>query len=450
MQDRANRGRISPALLQSGVGLMLLVAAGALIASVGWINNFVFSGRSYRATFLFPNVGGMVVGTKVGYRGVRVGQVTRITPEPEGVAVDVEIMPADQLIPSNSVIEAVQSGLVGETTIDITPLQSLQVAAIKAKPLSPNCDPALIICDGSRLQGQAALNVNTLIRSLLRIANTFSDPELVAAFRSFVQRTSTTLGKVNQFSGEATTLIQDVKKTGTVQELNRGMNSLPQVSGGINELSGNLRGVGNLSSEATAVLRNLQQNGGLQNLDSTLAQARETLRVVGETAQELRTFLAANQNRIETTLDSIKNTSDRLRTTMVRLDPLLDKVEKTQIVENLDTISANAAKLSQNLADLSVYLGDPQTIVLIQQLLDSARAAFENVNKVTSDLDQITGDPELRRELIQLIRGLNNLVSSSEQLQKDVAYGQALTQMAAEIAAIAPPAPPVPQKKQQP
>ena len=59
-------------------------------------------------------------------------------------------------------------------------------------------------------------------------------------------------------------------------------------------------------------------------------------------------------------------------------------------------------------------------------------------------MDQITGDPELRRQLIQLIRGLNNIISSTEQLQKDVVYGQTLTEVAAEIAAIAPD---TPQKK---
>jgi phospholipid/cholesterol/gamma-HCH transport system substrate-binding protein len=165
---------------------------------------------------------------------------------------------------------------------------------------------------------------------------------------------------------------------------------------------------------------------------------------VGETADQLRGFLSANQTRIEGTLDSIKTTSDRLQVTTSKLNPLLDQVERSQIIGNLDTISANAASLTKNLENLSLYLGDPKTIVLIQELLDSARAALENVNKVTSDLDQITGDPELRRQLIQLIRGLNNIISSTEQLQKDVVYGQTLTEVAAEIAAIAPD---TPQKK---
>jgi phospholipid/cholesterol/gamma-HCH transport system substrate-binding protein len=439
MQSR-NRQRISPTLLQSAVGLMLLASGVALIGVITWLADFSLGGRSYRATFLFPNVGSMVVGTRVGYRGVRVGQVERITPEPEGVAVDVRISPADRIIPSNSVIEAVQSGLVGETRIDITPLQSLPTGVATGTPLSADCESSIIICNGSRLQGQAALDVNSLIRSLLRISNLITDPELVAAFRSLTQRTSTTLGRLNQVSGEATTVLKDVQRSGTISNLNSGMRSLQ----GLDRVSGSLEGLGGLSQEAKTLLRDLQANGGLQNLDSTLLEARKTLATVGKTAEQISLFLSANQNRIVGTLDSIQRTSDSLQTTITRLDPMLSKVEKSQLIDNLEQISANAAVLSGNLSNLTVFLGDPETVVTLQKLLDSARVSFENIQKLTSDLDEITGDPQLRQDLIRLIQGLSNLVSSTQQLQQDILYGQALTQMATEIAPLAPTEPPTP------
>jgi phospholipid/cholesterol/gamma-HCH transport system substrate-binding protein len=420
---------------------MLLVSGGILIWFISWLSNFSFGGRSYRATILFPNVGGMMVGTRVSYRGVRVGQVTAITPEPEGVAVEVEISPADRLIPSNSVIEAIQSGLVGETTIDITPLQGLPVGGVKEPPLSPNCNTEVIICNKVRLQGQSALNVNTLIRSLLRISNLVSDPDLVAGFRSFTQRASTALGGLDRFSGEATTALSEVRRGGTLGKFNAGMNSLeslPQVSGSLDRLSSDLSSVGGLSQEATTLLRSLQGSGGLRNLDATLVEARKTLLLVGQTTEELRTFLAANQNRLIATLDSIKTTSDRLQTTLTALEPILTEVQKSQIIENLNTISANAVKLSENLGNFTAYLSDPATVVTLQQLLDSSRAAFANLQKITSDVDEITGNPQLRQEIIRLIQGLSRLVSSSEQLQQEFAQGQAMTRMAAQIATIAP------------
>ena len=102
---------------------MVLAALGLMGAVVLWVQNFSLRGRSYQATILFPNAGGMAAGTNVAYRGVKVGQVLDVTPEPAGVVVEIEISPADRLIPSNARIEATQAGLVGETSIDITPLQ---------------------------------------------------------------------------------------------------------------------------------------------------------------------------------------------------------------------------------------------------------------------------------------------------------------------------------------
>ncbi len=441
--DRSRRG-ISPTLQQSGIGLMLLVSAGLLIWLISWLSKFTFGGQSYQATFLFPNVGGMTSGTRVTYRGVRVGRVLDINPEPAGVAVKVEISPADRLIPSNSLIEAIQSGLVGETSIDITPLQALPPGGVKRGPMSPNCDPAVIICNNSRLQGQSALNVNTLIRSLLRISNLVSDPDMVAAFRTFTGRASTALGSIDRFSNEATTVLGDVRRGGTVDKVNQGMssldslNSLPQVSGSLDRVSENISEVAQLSSEARTLIRDLQGTGGLKNLDSTLVETRKTMLLVGQTAEELRTFLAANQNRIVTTLDSIKTTSDRLQTTLGTLDPILTSVQKSELVGNLDTISANAAQLLKNLESFTSYLNDPATVVLLQQLLDSSRAAFSNLQKITSDLDQITGNPELRQQIIRLIQGLNKLVSSSEQLQNQYAQSQTVARVAVQIATLAP------------
>ncbi|MEG3439370.1 MlaD family protein [Pannus brasiliensis CCIBt3594] len=454
MQARGSRQRISPTLLQSGIGLLLLASGGILIWLISWLSHFSFGGRSYRATILFPNVGGMLVGTRVGYRGVRVGQVIAITPEPEGVAVEVEISPADRVIPSNSLIEAIQSGLVGETTIDITPLQGLPVGGVQNLPLSPNCDSAVIICNGSRLQGQSSLNVNSLIRSLLRIANIVSDPDMVASFRSFTQRASTALGSFDRFSGEATGVLSEARRSGTIGKLNTGMrslssldkslgslnslDSLERVSGSLDRLSNDLSGVGGLSQDARALIRDLKGTGGLRNLDSTLVEARRTLLMVGQTTEELRGFLSANQNRLVATLDSIKTTSDRLQTTLNALDPILTDVQKSQIIENLNTISASAVTLTKNLENFSTYLGDPATVVQLQQLLDSSRAAFSNLQKLTSDVDEITGDPKLRQEIIRLIQGLSRLVSSTEQFQNEFAQSQAMAKMAVQIATIAP------------
>ncbi len=431
MQSSGNSRRVSPVILQSAVGLMILTAFGALIFLILWLKNIGFGGRSYRATIVFPNAGGMTVGTRVAYRGVKVGQVRSITPEPEGVKVEVEISPADRLIPSNSRIEATQAGLVGETTIDITPLQSVPGKMIKGKPLDSNCNGSVIICNGSVLQGLGSLDVNTLIRSLLKISNLISDPQVTASIRSIAQRSSVALsklGSLGELSSEATVLLKQANRTDSLGNLNQTLGSLNRAAGDISELS----------EDSRALLDAIEQSGGVDNINSTLTEARNALLSVGQAAEQVRLFMVVNQDRLIATLDSVRLTSDQLRTTVNRLDPLLAELEKEELIENIDTIIQNSVELTGNLQNFSAQLNDPQTILQLQKILDSARSVFENVQKLTSDLDELTGDPQLRRDLIRLIQGLSDLVSSTQQLHQQVLYAQSLNQIAAEMAAIQP------------
>jgi phospholipid/cholesterol/gamma-HCH transport system substrate-binding protein len=64
-----------------------------------------------------------------------------------------------------------------------------------AKPLDPNCDRTLVVCDGSRLSGQIGISVDELIRFSTRFASVYSDPEVSAnlneAVKTYPEFTST-------------------------------------------------------------------------------------------------------------------------------------------------------------------------------------------------------------------------------------------------------------------
>ena len=407
MQNTGGRRRFSPSMVQSAVGLMILVTLGSLGGLVLWVTNFSFGGRSYKATFLFPNAGGMTEGTRVAYRGVAVGQVLNIEPETGGVAIEVEIWPADRLIPTNSRIEATQAGLVGETSIDITPLQPLPPEGVTAKPLDPDCEPTVIICNGSRLEGEGRLDVNALIRSLLQISNRLNDPEVTTSIRSVVQN-------INRATDSASDVFEQVRQSGSIKNLNSTLASLDQAA-----------------DELSDLLASVRQREGLKTLDSTLVS-------LGEAADQINVFMAVNQDRVATTINSIGQTSDQLRVTVSKLDPAIEQIAQGELIPNLEAMSANAVDLTANLRDFSTNLNDPDTVVMLQQLLDSARSVFENINKITSDVDELTGNPEFRKDLEKLIQGLSNLVSSTQKLQQQVEYAQRLSEMAAEIAEVNP------------
>lgn len=364
---------------QSMVGLFLLGSIALFVGLVLWLRGFDPTRRTYQAFIDFDDASGMGAGTPVAYRGVKVGEISSIKAQPEGVVLSVTFASAKQLIPSNAVIESNQSGLVGETTINITPLQPLPAGQDIAGPLSRDCNPDLIICNGSRLQGQAQLDVNALIRATLRIANLLSDPQLTANINAVAQNASDALSAVSDLSGD-------------------------------------------ISGLTTRVDRLLSSNA----LGTTLGTVDTTLTSVGRAADELTLLASSNRGALVSTLVSVQQTSDRLRFTIDGLAPALNQTDLSNIIQNLETLSVNAAQASANLRDISNSVTDPSNALMLQQLLDSARSVFQNVQKITSDLDELTGDPQFRNNLRDLIDALNRLVSSTQQLQQQTQVARAI------------------------
>jgi phospholipid/cholesterol/gamma-HCH transport system substrate-binding protein len=89
-------------------------------------------------------------------------------------------------------------------------------------------------------------------------------------------------------------------------------------------------------------------------------------------------------------------------------------------LQNVEVLTDNAANVSANLRDISKSLNDPNNLLVVQQTLNSARATFENAQKITADLDELTGDPSFRTNLRKLVDGLSKLVSYTDTLEQQI------------------------------
>jgi phospholipid/cholesterol/gamma-HCH transport system substrate-binding protein len=346
-----------------------------------WLRGLNPGSKSFKATVEFANVAGLQEGAPVRYRGVTVGRITSVEPGANGVEVNIEISPPDLIIPRNVVVEANQAGLIGEAYIEITPTQTLATQAISAKPLDANCNDALIICNKSRLKGEIGISPDALIRYSIRFAELYSDPK-------FFNKIETVLGNTAEATKEVT----------------------------------------RLTREFTSLTRLVKQDVG--TFSATARAATQAANKISLTADEVNSLLAANRGSLVSTLDNLNQTSAQLRTSVSRLSPVLDRVEKGELLRNLETLSANAAQASANLRDVSVALNNPTNLVVLQETLDSARATFQNAQKITADLDELTGDPTFRTNLRNLVNGLSGLVSSTQQLQQQAQLAQILPPVA--------------------
>lgn len=394
---------------EGSVGLLLLLGLGVFGLIFLWLNRFTGAQRSYKAIVEFANAGGMQRGAPVRYRGVKVGNISGVQPKPNAVEVEIEIAQTDLIIPLNASVEANQSGLISESIIDITPKATLPPGVVLAKPLEKNCDSSLIVCNGSRLKGQIGISVDDLIRSSTDLATTYTNPKFYNNVNRVLESTTGAASNFAELSQDLQALTKSLRQQ--LSTFSATANSVQQAS---NKLS-------------TSTAKTVDQFG------VTASQFSATANQANRLLSNLDNLVTTNRSSLVGALNNITETSNQLRVTVSTLSPSVSRLTQGQLLQNLETLSTNAAQASANLRDATKTLNDPNNVVLLQQTLDSARVTFENTQKITSDLDELTGDPAFRQNLRQLVNGLSGLVSSTQQMQQQAQVATTLDSIKAAV-----------------
>ena len=367
------------AIREGSVGLLILMAVGLFGGLVLWLRGLNPGQKSYRATFVFENTLGMQAGTNVRYRGVAVGQVLSITPTPNDVEVAVEIASNDLRIARDAAIQVNQSGLIGDTTVDITPTRPLTPQELEVNPSGPDCPGQTVICNGDRLSGSVGASYESLIRSAEGLANAFADPEIIANLKATLDNAVVLTESANVLSTELTDLSQQLQTD-----------------------------LGPLVASA---------NRATDNIGNAAAEFEVT-------GTEINQLVVANRDTLTTTLDNINRSTANLETITATLSP---EIQNSDFIANLDRLSADAAVAAADLRSITSTFSTPENLVMLQQTLDSARSVFQSAHKVLADVDELTGDPTLRNNLRDLINGLSTLVSLTNQLDQASQVAEALT-----------------------
>jgi|GEM_PF-114465 len=469
----------SRTLREGSVGLLLLLGLGLFGGLVLWLNRFTVSQSSYKIIVEFNNAGGMKKGDMVRYRGFEVGNISAIRPSPNNIEVELDITRPDLKIPNDVIVEANQSGLISQNIIDITPRKDLSPGAVSANPTDKNCDSSLIVCNGGRLKGGIGISIDQLIRSSTEFAAVYSSPNfykninktlesatLAASSVAELSRSLNSLSKATQneigtFSSAAksvekatTTLtasaVQTSDKVGnTVTQFGATASEFSQVARQINttlnQLSSTTKEFGgtakSITSTANAFTNTANSFGATANtfgatantFNATANTFNTTAKDISLTANQanrlitnLDSLVTSNRSSLVATLNNVSKASEQLSTTIASLSPVVNRLTQGELLKNFEILSANAAQASANLRDVTKAINDPSTVLVLQKTLDSARVTFENTQKITSDLDELTGDPSFRENLRRLVNGLKGLVSSTEEIQKRVEVANTL------------------------
>ena len=381
----------SRAVREGSVGLLAIAGVLVFGGIVLWLRNLEFGGSSYEITVEFPDVNGIQTGAPVRYRGYRVGQIQEIKPGTDGVDVTLEITAADLQIPQDVEILANSTGLIGETSVDITPLEEIPPSADLPSPTSSECDSRLIICEDERIQGQAGPQ---LVPTLARLSRLYGSQEFFDNINAAAQNTGVAALRIASLTEDLKSLSNTLEQE--LEVVAQTADSLSTTAEDTSELIGNVNGL--LTENRT-------------NLSTTLENVNTATRNFGSTSEKINLLLDDTSDELSSLVASLENTISQVNSN-------LEDVNTQELVQNLETVTSNAAEISADLSELTATLNDPANAVVLQETLDSARVTFANTQKITSDLDELTGSPEFRNNLRELVNGLSSLVSSTEQLQQ--------------------------------
>ena len=375
---------------EGSLGLFIFGGLSLLGVVLIWLTGATFGRKTYTINVNFADANGLKEGAVVRYRGLEIGRVSAVEPNSNGVNVEIQVNSPDLVMPRDSIIETNQAGLVGEPDIEIVPGAVLSEAAIAQSPLARDCaELGEIICHNDNLDGVIGVSFEETLRLTQQFSRAYSDEEFVALIASFVESSTSAAEQLATLTAELTLLSKDVRGE-----------------------------VGNFSENAQSIT------------DAAISSSTDLKRTMGgitELTTNLNALVVENRQTLVGTLDSISRTSDQMQSAIASLDVALGTLndglavtDTRQLMQDLATLTNNAAIASSNLKDISVTLNDPANITILQKTLDAARVTFENTQKITSDLDELTGDPAFRQNLIDLVNGLSQLVSSTEQLQNQI------------------------------
>jgi phospholipid/cholesterol/gamma-HCH transport system substrate-binding protein len=410
----------SRAMREGSVGLMLVAGLGIFGAIALWLRGLTPGSQNYNIIAQFAQAPGIQPGGSVRFRGIRVGKIAKITPGMNGVDVTLQIDDPTLKMPKDVAIEVSQTGLIGEPVIEITPRNLTAVSQItSSKPLDNNCDRNIILCNNTKVDGQIGASFNELLRRATKLVELYNDPVIIKNINKTLTRSETAAADIsrlannlNKISGEFSTLPKTVES------------ELKNISSKAGDLSTSL--------DRTTVKIGQTADKFNQTADRLSVTAQEYKKL----AVSVNTIAIENRKTFATSLDNFNKLSVDLRATVNQLNPAIVKLNSTmgklnseKFVKDLEGALANANQTAANLKSLSANLNDPKTIVLLQQTLDSARSTFQNTQKITADLDDLTGNPEFRSNLRNLVNGLGKLVSYGEQLEEQAKLAQTLEPM---------------------
>lgn len=188
----------------------ILLIIGFILSSIMLLSARITTHQNAYSFFVeFTDAQGIRNGTPVRLRGFQIGSVVGLTYEIDAIIAQIRVNSRSILIPSESLIEATQVGLLNDAVVEIYPIGDINYSQLNfLDPKDKDCAEFSIVCHMSTCcVGENGLNYDDLVRATTRIAQRFDNPKLFQLLYLFFHNTLELSDSAVKISQEITDLL---------------------------------------------------------------------------------------------------------------------------------------------------------------------------------------------------------------------------------------------------
>lgn len=318
-------------LREATVGLSILAAL--VMASGLWLHlrGSRFFGTAWTITVRLDDAAGLASRSNVFYRGVDVGTVQSITPEPGFVAVQVQISDAELVIAQPVRARVVTGSLLGGTAqlVLIGPSKPL---AAPVSPTAEDCPSARQLCAGDVLSGAQSPGLDAAVARVTKLLDQVIDLDLIGTIDETVKALTDTTNSITIAAEESIALTESLQDL--TQQLGPTVDHVNTSAANVTRITGHLA---NVSAEL--------------DRPETIAKFRQTMTNMEDATDQLRTkagTILANVESFTANLDEIGS-------------DVLDITSDPAVAEGLRNLTVGLGLLFEDLYGAKL-LADPEAV----------------------------------------------------------------------------------------
>lgn len=318
-------------LREATVGLSILAAL--VMASGLWLHlrGSRFFGTAWTITVRLDDAAGLASRSNVFYRGVDVGTVQSITPEPGFVAVQVQISDAELVIAQPVRARVVTGSLLGGTAqlVLIGPSKPL---AAPVSPTAEDCPSARQLCAGDVLSGAQSPSLDAAVARVTKLLDQVIDLDLIGTVDETVKALTDTTNSITIAAEESIALTESLQDL--TQQLGPTVDHVNTSAANVTRITGHLA---NVSAEL--------------DRPETIAKFRQTMTNMEDATDQLRTkagTILANVESFTANLDEIGS-------------DVLDITSDPAVAEGLRNLTVGLGLLFEDLYGAKL-LADPEAV----------------------------------------------------------------------------------------